>query len=591
MSAPRARLGASTRTALGFGLLAAAVAAVDLVRWIRPGLLFDSDPSWAAARLALSLAVVAGTMLVGGVAAAGFLWWSGIPAASEPLQPLPLGGWARAALACAAILLGTALRFVALDRIPETLWVDDVSLIRPTLALRGSAADFANSTREVPYGSAKVFGSVGVLYLEAYRMSLELWGSTVYGVRFPSALAGAVSLLTAGLLGRALLPAGGGVLAALVLAGLRWHLILSRWGWNMIVLAPIVDVATLLLLASRVRRRWPLALGAGLVAGVGAHVYLSAWTAGAALALFALWPASPAEAPRIRVARPAAYVAGFALAALPIFLLHDGRRAPYFARAADHNVMQEIAHTHSILPPIAAAADAFAAPWFLADPSPRHDLPGRVRLPWPLGLAVAIAFARALLRPRDPISGLLLAHAAAALAAIVASGQADQPNGSRFGYLSSLAAVAAAAGVLWLVGQSPRRLRRAAALAAIGVIAVEGALGARDALLLWPEHPETFQGFFGHATWIGRAAARWDPFGTVSMDVNLGRAPLAVEPIHAYRLDPDVLVSGARGAAPMRIRVVAPPAALDPGERVVERVRDPWGREWARVLASRGTGP
>jgi ABC-type nitrate/sulfonate/bicarbonate transport system permease component len=64
----------------------------------------------------------------------------------------------------------------------------------------------------------------------------------VFGVRFPSALAGAASLVTAALLGRALLPSGGGALAALILAGLRWHLILSRWAWVMIVLAPIVEI-------------------------------------------------------------------------------------------------------------------------------------------------------------------------------------------------------------------------------------------------------------------------------------------------------------------------------------------------------------
>ncbi len=349
-----------------------------------------------------------------------------------------------------------------------------------------------------------------------------------------------------------------------------------------------MDVATLLLLASRVRRRWPLALAAGLVAGAGAHVYLSAWTAGAALALFALWPASEAEASRARVARAAAFAAGFALAALPLFLFQEGRRAPYFARAADHNVFLEIARTRSILPPVAAAADAFAAPWFLADPTARHDLPGRVRLPWPLGLAVAIAFGRALLRPRDAISGLLLAHAAAVLAAVVTGGQADHPNGSRFAYLSSLAAVAVAAAVLWIVGLSPRPWRRAAAIAAIGVIAVEGAYGVRDALLRWPERPETFQGFFGQDTWIGRAAARWEPFGSVTIAPGLGHSPLALEAIQGYRLDPDRRIREADdGPRRRRIRVVAPDEIPGPAERVVERVRDPWGVEWALVLARR----
>jgi hypothetical protein len=590
MSAPRARLGAAARTALLLGLLVSAVVAVDCVRGIRPALLLDADPAWAAARLLLSLLVCACAVAAGVGAAGTFLLWSRIPAAAQPLRPLPLRRGSLAALAVGAILIGALLRFAALERVPEVLWVDDLSLIRPTLALRGGAADFANTTRDVPYGVPKPYGSVGVLYLEAYRASLRLWGTTVYGVRFPSALAGAASLVTGTLLARALLPPGGGALAALVLAGLRWHLILSRWAWNMIVLAPVVDVATLLLLAARRRRSRALAGAAGLVAGAGAHVYLSAWPAGVALALFALWPSESAETAAARIVRASMFAAGFALAAAPLFLLHEGRKTPYFARTADHNVFLEMARTRSVMPPIAAAADTFAAPWFLPDPTARHDLPERRRMTELLGLAVAIAFGRALLRPRDAIAGLLWAHAAAVLAAIVAGGQADHPNGSRFAYLSSVAAAAAAAGVLWLVGLVPperRMASRIAAIAAVGALAIGAARGARDALRVWPDHPETFRSFHGQDTLIGRAAARWGPLGMVALEPGVGHSPLAIEAVRVHRLDPD-LPGGGIARPSRQIRIAPPATAPDPAERVVERIRDPWGVEWARVLARRG---
>jgi len=584
------------RTALGVGLLAAFVAAVDGVRWVRPSLLLDSDPSWAAERVVLGLLIAVAAVLAGVAAAGVFRLWSRIPAAAEPLPPLPLSSGTRAGLTAAALLIGAALRFAALERVPEPMWVDDLSLIRPTLALRGSASDFANATRDAPYGVARPYGAVGVLYLEAYRASLKLWGTTVLGVRFPSALAGVASLITACLLGRALLPTGGGTLVALILAGLRWHLILSRWAWCMIVLAPIVDLATLLVLEARRRRRPGLALAAGLTAGVGAHVYLSAWTAGAALTLFALWPLEEApegaegqigsRALRRRAAWAAAFVAGFSLAVAPIFLLKEGRRASYFARTRDHNVALEIARTKSWMPPFAAAADTFAAPWFLPDPSPRNDLDGRRRLGVLLGAAVAIAFGRALLRPRDRFSGLLLAHSAAVLAAVVAGGQADHPNGSRFAYLSSIAAVSAAAGVLWVVGLVPPQRRRAAAIAAVGALAIGGVLGARDALVRWPDAPETFDGFHGQDTRIGRAAARWDGYGTVEIAPGIGHSPLAIEAVRRYRLDPGPGgPAGPREA--LRVRIVAPAAAVGPGERVVERIGDDGGKLWAVVLASR----
>ncbi|MEP6994164.1 MAG: glycosyltransferase family 39 protein [Acidobacteriota bacterium] len=571
------------------GIVVGFVAAVDLTRWIRPAVLLDPDPSWAAPRLFLSMVVCCGAALAGGLAAGAFLLWSRMPSASAPLSPLPLRRGAVTALAAAAIVAGAALRFAALARVPEVLWVDDLSLIRPALALRAAPADFADATRVVPFGVAKPYGSVGVLYLEGYRACLRLFGTTVFGVRFPSALAGAVSLVTAALLGRALLPEGGGALAALILAGIRWHLILSRWAWNMIVLAPIVDVATLLIVAARSRRSRTLAVAAGIVAGLGAHVYLSAWPAGAALGLFALWPQAQPERLVHRMARAAAFAAGFLLSVSPLFLFAQGRRAPYFARTADHNVALEMARTRSILPPFSAAADTFAAPWFLADPSARHDLPGRSRLGLLLGIPVAAAFSRALLRPRDGISALLWSHGIAVLAAVVAGGQADHPNGSRFAYLGSLAAVAAASGVLWIVGLWRREDRRhTAAIVAVGALSVGGALGARDALLRWPEDAQTFRSFHGQDTLIGRAAARWGEFGRLTIASGVGHSPLAIEPIRTFRLGQAPLAPRRPGgSAGFQIRIVSAASQPEASERVVERIQDPAGREWARVLAMR----
>jgi hypothetical protein len=562
---------------------------MGLVRRIGPGLLSDADPSWAPERLLLALAAASGAAAAGAGAAAGFLAWSRTEAAGAPLEPVPFRRGTLAALALAAILVGPALRFAALSSLPPWLWVDDLSLIGPALELTGSASDFADAIRPLPYGVPRAYGSVGVLYLEGYRAAIDLAGTTVLGVRLPSALSGAASLVTAALLGRALLPAGGGMLTALVLAGLRWHLILSRWAFNMILLAPVVDLATLALLSARRRRSAPLALAAGIVAGTGAHVYLSAWPAGAALALFALWPASPAERAQSRLARSAAFLLGFGACAVPLFLLREGRAAPYFARAADHNVMLEIRRTRSLLPPIAAAADALVSPWLSADPTPRNDLPGRSRLGWLLGVPVSIALGRALVRPREPLSGLLLAHAAAFLAAVVAGGQADNPNGSRFAYLSTLAAVAAAAGILWLVARVPPARRRAAAIAAVGAVAAGGALGARDALVRWSEHPETFRGFHGQDTLIGRAAARWDAFGDVEIARGLGHSPIAIEAVRRYGLDPDRASAAVPPSTGQRsLRIAVPGSVPGTGERLVERVEDPWGRPWAVVLARRG---
>jgi len=238
------------------------------------------------------------------------------------------------------------------------------------------------------------------------------------------------------------------------------------------------------------------------------------------------------------------------------------------------------------------AADSLAAPWFLPESAGWIDLPGRSRLGWVIGVPVALALSRALAFPKEELSLLLLLQAGAALAAAVLGGQAGHPHGFRFGYLTTLTAVAAAAGILQIVSSAPPRWRRAAALAAIALVAWSGARAARDALLVWPSARSTFDGYHGEDTLIGRAAARWDSRGSVRVERGLGRSDATVDTVRRFRLDPDwkVRTSSAPQAElrgpPFRrqFRVARPGAQAEAGERLVERVRDGWGREWALVF-------
>jgi hypothetical protein len=378
----------------------------------------------------------------------------------------------------------------------------------------------------------------------------------------------------------------------LILAGLRWHLILSRWAWVAIVLAPVVDVATLLLLRARRRLSFGASCAAGLVAGIGAHVYLAAWVAGLALFGFALWPSSSQLRRRDRAMLAVAFLSGFLAAVTPLFMLREGRKVPYFARAGVTNVLLDLQRNKSFFPSLQVVADSFTAPWLTPDPVPRHDLPHRSRLGWILGIPIAACFSRVMLCPREELSGLVVLHSSAALAASFAWGPAGHPNGFRFGYMTTIAAVAAAAGTLILVRLASPQYVRAAALLAVGLLAFSGVLAARDALFRWSSSRETFDAFFGQDTLLGRAAARWESYGTVSIEPRLGRSDMTIDLVRRYRLiphsspgeidAPGVMPSASRDSR--FFRVGSPRAFTAEGERVVERVRDGWGRDWAVVI-------
>ncbi|MEP6770057.1 MAG: hypothetical protein ABJC61_15390 [Acidobacteriota bacterium] len=577
-------LSRAERAAVIFGLGAALVAAAGAVRAIRPLLLTDPDPGWVMPRLLLTLAAIAGTAAAGSLCAAAFLLWSRSAVARAPLDPLPWRATTLAAVAIGAVAAAAAARFTRLSSVPLALWIEDLTLIDPSLALSGTFRDFADAIRPAPFGVARPYGSVGVVYLELFRATLHALGATVFGVRFLSALAGTLSCVTAIALGRALLPRGGGTLAGLVLAGLRWSLILSRWGYVAIVIAPLVDLAALALLRAVRRRSAASAFAGGALLGLGAHVYLATWIALAAFLLFTVWPLEGGPPPARRVRHALAVAAGFALLAAPLFLLREGRRSPYFARAGDQSMARELRAARSPWPTLSSAADAIAAPWWRPDPSPWQDVP-RPRLGWLIGIPVAVALARALLFPAREISAFLLAHAAAACAAFVASGPVMQPNGFRFAYLTTVTAVAAAAGVLALVGAVPRRAARPVALGAVGVLLVAGALSVRALFLEWAPRLAVLDGFEGHDNLLARTALVWERVGRVEIDARLVHWTPAVEAVRRVR-------RADAAAAPVppgrRVFRVAPPKApLETGERVVSRISDERGAPWAVVLGKR----
>ena len=164
----------------------------------------------------------------------------------------------------------------------------------------------------------------------------------------------------------------------------------------------------------------------------------------------------------------------------------------------------------------------------------------------------------------------------------MAGGQSGLPNGFRFGYLTTVTAVAAAAGVLQLTSLAAPSRARASALLAVGLLAVSGVLGIRDSLLVWPEHRATFDSFHGEDTLLGDAAARWDRYGRVSIDT---ARPVGFDDRHGEAVPARrraLSQTAARGARAFRL--VHPGTVAAAGQRVVEQVRDRWGRQWAIVL-------
>ena len=503
----------------GFGLAVAFAVGMALVRWWSPGVLFRPDRSWWRLWL-LMMAGSCGVVFVSGRLAADALGrFMSTRLGKAPFAPLPFSRTALLAIAVFAVVTGALLRIAWLAD-PPPLFSDEVTLISPTLALEGTFRDFLPPYRGVPYGIEKPWGSVGVVYLEVFRGALRTFGLNTAGLRATSVLGGVASLLTATLLARALLPAGGGALAALALAGLRWHLIMSSWGWVAICVTPVLDLAAWFLVRGRVKRSGPLTIAAGVLAGIGGHIYLAGWVGFGALLLFRLWPVDDGETRRRRH---------------PMRRSSRWRSSDRCSRSSSLRAKARPRTSPASGVTTSCGSSAFAsrcfpfsrrlpeelgAPWFVPEPQGWADLPGRNRLGLVLGVLVAVAFARSFSRPRDAFSVFLLAQDGVfALATSVAQGTCGSPNGYRFVYLTSATAIAVAGGAIAVVSVLPQRGRRAGAMAISGLIAISGAFGARDALVLWPVSRFRFEGFRAGETLLAEAAERWRAYGTVTVEI------------------------------------------------------------------------
>ena len=464
---------------------------------VRPAVLFEPDRTWWRLWLLIWVGSIAAVALAGFASARLFRAFSESRLAQAPLQPFPLGR--SRLLAAAALAAGIALRMASLAD-PPPQFPDEASLIAPALDLQGSIADFRHPLRAAPYGVPKPFGVRGgslprglqVVALgvgtDAARHPVPVGGRGLHLAcdRSPSrarrAPPGRRESRRACPRGPPLAPHHEPVGLG---RGRRDPLHRRRDAAS----SPRADAEKLPRGPGRGRRSRPRS--ARLPRGLGCSWLLSFSTG--------LWPLGDGEPLTERAASTSVFGAGFAVAVFPLFALGGPADPPYFARAESHNLLRELRIHRSPMPFLAATADGLKAPWLVPEPKAWADLPSRSRLGWILGIAVAVALARSLVRPRDALSALLLSHAAAGLAAAVAQGESGHPNGYRFVYLTSLSAIATAGGGLALIAAAPPKQWRVAALASVLLLVFAGARGAVDACVLWPAARTSFDCLQGAA--------------------------------------------------------------------------------------------
>lgn len=410
------------------------------------------------------------------------------------------------------------------------------------------------------------------------------WSRTAW--RFTSILPSVAMVLLLYPLGAGLLGERRAFLAALFLAGSRWHASDGRWGW-VVVLATLLSLAGVLLVGAAARRSRPVhaLLGAALL-GLAVPCYGAAAPPALASALLLL-------VPRPRPGLLAAWLGGLTLGLVPLFVAALSQPEALLARGRAASLFSD-SGSISLVPLFLAGNVIHYTGLFLVsgDPLSWHTLDRTPALDLASGLAGLAGLVLALRRPLRPPSPFVLVLLLAPLAAGLLSQVTDAPNQYRVGLAAPATALLAASGALVGSRLLRRRMRAARFLPAVLLLASAG-LNAHFLFVRWPASPGAFDGYGGLYTTLAADVETLTEAG-IPVVVSPGAVPdrLRLDVSMARSLG-DAAEAGVRGRlsygwawkAGAGTALVVP--ASDPrGEPRLDR----WGRVLYRVVAPSG-GP
>lgn len=273
LPAPRpAAFNRVNRLALGFGLMLlalilAAVAVFNLA-------LFDNHQAMRWVWLTSLIVLVAASAVVG---ALGPGLSRGLLAAVPPKRRHLL--W-EALGVMALIALAVFLRIYRLRAMPPGIFVDETNAALDAIRILEGRPDSPFGTGWFETPTMYAFYLVGLF---------KLFGTTFTALKAASLIPAILTVAALYPLARLLFGVPTALAATFLLAISRWHITMSRWGWNEV--APLLFmIAALYFLqrALRDRRASDFALG-GLLLGLGHYTYLASRLAALTVALYLLY--------------------------------------------------------------------------------------------------------------------------------------------------------------------------------------------------------------------------------------------------------------------------------------------------------------
>lgn len=360
-------------------------------------------------------------------------------------------------LEAAAVLLIFAVaifeRTYRFNSIPPGIYVDETN--------GGLDALYINEGRAVsPFGTGWYGTPNGYLYYMAGMF--RLLGANWLSLKLVSLIPAILTVPAVYLLGRLMFGPLAGLCAMLLMAVSRWHMSMSRWGWNETA-PPLFQVLSFFFLIRGLRDRRALDYAlSGLLMGISIYTYLSARLALATLGLYVLyWIFSDPSGwwTSLRRSWLGFVLLGVALtvSVAPLAVTYITDPFSYQNRVSEISVFRDVNEQHSLQPLAQNITDILRFFHQTGDHQGKHNLPDEPMLDPITGLLFAIGVAYAFLAWRDQRRILLLMWLVLGLAGSFLSSHHESPQSYRS--LTALPAVILlAADVLERVARAVYRL-------------------------------------------------------------------------------------------------------------------------------------
>ena len=350
------------------------------------------------------------------------------------------------------LALAVFLRLYRIHEIPSGIYVDETNA--------GLDALYVLEGRQVsPFGMGWYGTPNGYIYYMA--LIFKLFGANWLALKWVSLIPAILTVPAVFLLGRAMFGPIQGLAAMLLMAVSRWHLSMSRWGWNETA-PPLFQVLSMYFLFRGLRGRRALDYAiSGLLMGLSVYTYLGARLAILTWGIFILyWVLSDPDGLRLSVRRSWRGILIAAIAAIvaasPILVTYISDPFSFGNRVSEISIMRDVQDQGSLQPLVLNLMDILRFFHQTGDLQGKHNLPGEPMLDPVTGLFFAVGVAYALLRLRDHRRVLLLLWLVIGLAGSYLSSHHESPQSYRS--LTALpAAVLLAADALTMTGGALQR--------------------------------------------------------------------------------------------------------------------------------------